>query len=164
MVPAGSSFALLVVGPVIPRLIAAGGTIGWRKAWYVFAAATFIVQRDRPRAERHVAISNLRWAEMRQIMRSRHAWLLGLLYLLYGFAFLLFFTFFQKRLTIDLEYSSETAGNLFLLLGVTGCAAGVIWGRVSDSVGRGGRSRSSWVWRRSWRSCSDSGITRLRWW
>ena len=144
VVPAGSSFALLVVGPVVPRIIASGGSGGWRAAWYFFAAATLaiailalFVQRDRPHAERHVVIGNLRWSDMRRIMRSRHAWYLGLLYFLYGFAFLLFFTFFQKRLIVDLGYSDATAGNLFLVLGATGCAAGVLWGRVSDSVGRG---------------------------
>jgi predicted MFS family arabinose efflux permease len=144
IVPAGSSFALLVVGPVVPRIIAAGGDDGWRWAWYFFAAVTLviavaslIVQRDRPHDQRNVSIARLRWSDMRRISRSRHAWLLGLMYFLYGFAFLLFFTFFQKRLTADLGYSSETAGNLFLVLGLTGCFAGVLWGRVSDSIGRG---------------------------
>ncbi len=144
IVPAGSSFALLVVGPIVPKIIAAGGDDGWRAAWYFFGAATlvvaavaFIVQRDRPHHDRHLVIGKLRWSDMSQIVRSRHAWLLGLLYFLYGFAFLLFFTFFQKRLTVDLGYSSETAGNLFLVVGVTGCAAGVLWGRISDGVGRG---------------------------
>ena len=144
IVPAGSSFALLVVGPLVPRIIAAGGDDGWRLAWYFFAATTLAIavaaltfQRDRPHAQRDVVIGALRWADMRSIVRSRRAWLLGLLYFLYGFAFLLFFTFFQKRLTTDLGYSSETAGNLFLVVGVTGCFAGVLWGRVSDSIGRG---------------------------
>lgn len=144
IVPAGSSFALLVVGPIVPRIIAAGGDDGWRAAWYFFAAVTlviaaiaFIVQRDRPYADRDAVIARLKWSDMRSIVRSRRAWLLGLLYFLYGFAFLLFFTFFQKRLTVDLGYSSETAGNLFLVVGVTGCVAGVLWGRLSDSVGRG---------------------------
>jgi predicted MFS family arabinose efflux permease len=144
IVPAGSSFALLVVGPVVPRLIAAGGDDGWRLAWYFFAAITLviavaavIVQRDRPHAQRNVFVPKLTWSDIRRISRSRHAWLLGLMYFLYGFAFLLFFTFFQKRLTVDLGYSSETAGNLFLVLGLTGCVSGVLWGRVSDSIGRG---------------------------
>ena len=144
LIPAGSSVAVLVVGPVVPRIIAAGGGDGWRAAWYFFAAATIviavaslIVQRDRPYAERHTVVATLKWADIRRITRSRHAWLLGFTYFLYGFAFLLFFTFFQKRLTIDLGYSDKTAGNLFLVVGVAGCAAGILWGRISDSVGRG---------------------------
>jgi predicted MFS family arabinose efflux permease len=143
VVPAGSSFALIMVGPVVPRIISAGGADGWRWAWYFFAAVTLViavlallVQRDRPYAQRHVTVATIRWAEVSRIMRSRHAWHLGFLYFCYGFAFLLFFTFFQKRLTADLHYSANTAGILFLILGAGGTLA-MTWGRVSDSIGRG---------------------------
>jgi predicted MFS family arabinose efflux permease len=144
IVPAGSSLALVVVGPMVPALLDAGGADGWRLVWYVFAAVTLLVAlltvavlRDRPYRERHTTLGRLRAVEMRAIVRSGHAWLLGLIYFLYGFAFLLFFTFFQKLLTTDLGYSDETAGTLFLILGATGVASGVLWGRVSDGIGRG---------------------------
>jgi predicted MFS family arabinose efflux permease len=143
IVPAGSSLTLIVIGPLVPRLLATGEN-GWRLVWYVFAAVTVVVavfallvQRDRPHADRQIVIPRLRAAEMRDIVRSRQAWILGFAYFLYGFAFLLFFTFFRKRLTVDLGYSSEAAGNLFLIMGIAGVAAGVLWGRVSDSIGRG---------------------------
>ena len=142
LVPAGTSFALIMVGPVVPRIIAAGGNDGWRWAWYFFAAATLViailaivVQRDRPYAQRHVTRSHLRWADLAGIVRSRRAWFLGSLYFCYGFAFLLFFTYFQARLG-DLGYSAETAGILFLVLGAGGTLS-LLWGRVSDSIGRG---------------------------
>ena len=143
IVPTGASLALVLVGPVVPRLIAAGGGEGWRLAWYLFAGITFLVaiastfaQRDRPHVQRGAKVARLTYSDLRDIARSRWAWLLGTVYFMYGFAFLLFFTFFQKRLTIDLGYSSDMAGNLFLVVGATGVAAGVLWGRVSDSVGR----------------------------
>jgi predicted MFS family arabinose efflux permease len=172
IVPAGSSFALVVVGPIVPALIANGGEEGWRLAWYLFAAATtamtvitYIAMRDRPReapagprsvlpAGRAAAAAaaaaqaappppsppasrrSMR-LDIRGISRSRHAWHLGLTYFLYGFAFLMFFTFFQKRLISDLDYSSHAAGILFLLVGISGTLAGVFWGGVSDRVGRG---------------------------
>lgn len=142
LVPAGSSFALIVVGPVVPRLIGAGGESGWRWAWYVFAASTLviailsmIIQRDRPYARRHETRSHLRWTDIARIVRSRRAWFMGALYFCYGFAFLLFFTYFQARL-VGLGYSPKTAGNLFLVLGAGGTLS-MLWGRVSDSVGRG---------------------------
>ena len=142
LVPAGSSFALIMVGPTVPRIIAAGGDDGWRWAWYFFAAVTlviavlaFTIQRDRPYAQRHAPASTVRWADIARIMRSRRAWYLGFLYFCYGFAFLLFFTYFQQRLK-DLGYSANTAGILFLILGAGGTLA-MTWGRVSDSIGRG---------------------------
>lgn len=149
IVPAGSSFAMVIVGPVVPGLIAGGGEEGWRLAWYVFAAATaamtvvtYAAMRDRPRAAapaKEAAASRRpsMLLDTRRISRSGHAWHLGSTYFLYGFAFLMFFTFFQKRLVGDLGYSENRAGILFLLFGFSGTLAGVFWGGISDRVGRG---------------------------
>jgi MFS family permease len=43
IVPAGSSLALVVIGPLVPALLAAGGADGWRITWYVFAAITLFI-------------------------------------------------------------------------------------------------------------------------
>ena len=37
MVPAGSALAMVLAGPLVPRLVQSGGADGWRLAWYVFA-------------------------------------------------------------------------------------------------------------------------------
>lgn len=145
VVPAGSSFAIVLVGPTLPLVMGTGGE-GWRLGWYVMAATagvlcviSFVVLRNRPSerppSERPVA-SPLR-PPMWPIFRSRYAWHLGSIYLIYGIAFMIYFTFFQKRLIGDLGFSSEIAGALFLLLGVGGTLSGVIWGAISDRVGRG---------------------------
>lgn len=145
IVPAGSSLAMVVVGPVVPGIIARGGTDGWRLAWYFFAATAalvcvlaLIVLRDRPydaaaprRQEKAFPLG------LKAVFRSRYAWHLGAIYLLQGFAISTYFTFFQKRLTADLGYTAETAGILFLILGAAGILSGVVWGAFSDRLGRG---------------------------
>jgi predicted MFS family arabinose efflux permease len=158
IVPTGSSLAMILVGPVVPRLIAAGGDEGWRLAWYFFAAVTAatalanaIVQRDRPKGapsradslafDKNAPPAIRAWLRantpgVRTVLRSGYAWHLGLVYFLFGVAFLLYFTFFQKRLTTDLGYSGETAGYLFMVLGAAGLAGGMLWGSVSDRFGR----------------------------
>jgi predicted MFS family arabinose efflux permease len=147
IVTSGSSLALVITGPLVPAIIAAGGSDGWRLAWYFFAGLTFLVgiltivfQRDRP----YSAVAKLRPArgskprlDMGSVVRSRYAWHLGLVYLLFGFAYMVYFTFFQKRLTADLGLSSGTAGRLFLVVGVVSLVCGVLWGVVSDRIGRG---------------------------
>ena len=158
IVPTGSSLALVVVGLAVPPLLRAGGDEGWRLAWYFFAGLTILfavlsvmIQRDHPAkpiAESDDIVID-KWAppairarlsppsfHLGGIIRSGYAWHLGAVYLLYGIAFLLYFTFFQKRLTTDLGYSSETAGYLFMLVGVAGLAGGMLWGSVSDRIGR----------------------------
>lgn len=156
IVPTGSSLAMVLAGPLVPRLIAAGGDEGWRLAWYFFAAITLAlallnagVQRDRPRrpppgrgalyGRRAAYLQSHRdttAADLLGILRAGYAWHLGMVYFLYGVGFLSYFTFFQKRLTGDLGYSAETAGNLFLIMGVAGLVGGFFWGALSDRIGR----------------------------
>ena len=159
IVPSGSSLTLVVVGLAVPALISAGGENGWRITWYFFAGATFILgvlsfllMRDRPTgvaADGNDGIALDKFAplairarlsppsfNLRPVIRSKYAWHSGGVYLLFGVAFLLYFTFFQKRITADLGYSSKTAGYLFMLLGAAGLAGGMYWGSFSDRFGR----------------------------
>jgi MFS family permease len=75
--------------------------------------------------------------DIRRICRSRYAWHLGFVYMAFGFAYMIYFTFFQKRLIGDLGLSSSAAGNLFLMLGIASIACGFLWGAISDRIGRG---------------------------
>jgi predicted MFS family arabinose efflux permease len=147
IVTSGSSLALVITGPLVPAIIAAGGLEGWRSAWYFFAGLTFLVgvltlvfQRDRP----YSAVAKTRPGrgsksrlDLGSVVRSRYAWHLGFVYLMFGFAYMVYFTFFQKRLTADLGFSSSAAGRLFLVVGVVSLVCGVLWGVVSDRIGRG---------------------------
>jgi MFS family permease len=159
VVASGAAPAVVAVGPLVPRVIAAGGSEGWRLAWYVFSAATMaiavvtlIVLRDRPLALRAEAATtggsndhartrvpgeeaSLR-PHWRSVYRSGYAWHLGGVYFLYGFAYMIYFVFFQARLTHDLAYSSERAGTLYMILGIASLVCGVLWGNVSDRIGR----------------------------
>ena len=181
VVSSGSSLALVITGPVVPRLIEAGVADGWRIAWYFFAALTlaagvltFVIMRNRPdrsitapvmtgsiwtadtmgtRAatpnEAAMASALRAWSpagvarltrpvlDLSAVVRSRYAWHMGLVYFMFGFAYMIYFTFFQKRLIADLGLSSNTAGNLFLIVGVASIACGFLWGTISDRIGRG---------------------------
>jgi predicted MFS family arabinose efflux permease len=147
IVTSGSSLALVIAGPLVPLIISAGGSGGWRLAWYFFAALTFLVgiltivfQRDRPYAAavRARALRGSRSSlDLKSVVRSRYAWHIGFVYMMFGFAYMVYFTFFQKRLTADLGFSGSAAGELFLAVGVASLACGVLWGVISDRVGRG---------------------------
>lgn len=147
VVASGAALALVVVGPVVPLIIGWGGAEGWRWGWYFFAAVAAVMallaavlQRNRPRrppGERPDLRNMSVFRGFRGIVGSRFAWHLGLVYFLYGFGFITFVTFFQRRLIGDLGYSSSTAGYLFLSMGVASLAFGLAYGVVSDRVGRG---------------------------
>lgn len=76
-------------------------------------------------------------ADLRRVVRSRYAWHLGFIYLLFAFAYLTYYTFFQKRLIADLGLSSGTAGTLFMIARVASLVCAMFWGVASDRFGRG---------------------------
>jgi MFS family permease len=146
IVSSGAGLGLIVVGPSAPRIIEWGGAEGWRWAWFFFAAfATLIAVlaaftlRSRPRSAAWTATAAREsvFRGFRGVVRSRYAWHLGFIYLVYGFAFMTYLTFFQKRLVSDLGYSSAAAGNIFLLVGISCLVFGLIYGLASDRFGRG---------------------------
>jgi predicted MFS family arabinose efflux permease len=149
VVASGNGLGLVLAGPVVPRIIAAGGASGWRWAWYFFAAVTMVMaaltlafERDRPggpeaRVRPSEPSKRSMLAELAAVMHSRYAWHLCAINFLYGFAYLIYLTFFQKRLITDLGFSDEVAGNLFLAVGAASLAGGVLWGMLSDRIGRG---------------------------
>jgi len=146
IVASGGALALVIAGPITPRLIASGGAEGWRVAWYVFAGIAFVlamcsllVMRDRPYQkagpESHSSGPKRR-LEWKRVFTSGYAWHLGLIYMLFAFSYGNYIVFFQKRLIDDLDFRAETAGNLYLILGAASLACGVIWGSASDRIGR----------------------------
>jgi predicted MFS family arabinose efflux permease len=151
IVTSGPSLALVITGPAVPRLISSIGPNGWRWAWFFFAAMcclvavlTAVFQRDRPYPEylalkkaKQEGVSVRQRANLRSVVRSRYAWHLGAVYMMFGFAYISYFTFFQTRLIKDLGWSADKAGALFLVLGVASLFCGVIWGTISDRTGRG---------------------------
>lgn len=162
VVLAGSSAGLIISGPVVPRLLAAFGDDGWRACWHIFGAVTLVLSvvgfallRNRP-AERALILGadehdtpadgtgarsdgrgkqkvTLNW---RRVYRSPAVLHLGAVYLAYGFSYIIFMTFFTKRLITDFEYTKQAAGNMFMLVGWLSLFCGVIWGAFSDRFGR----------------------------
>ncbi|MFQ5578789.1 MAG: MFS transporter [Anaerolineae bacterium] len=152
---AGSSLGLILVGPLAPRILAAYGDSGWRVNWFIFGAATlaiaaagYFLLRDHPTdmglrpvgaegaapppAPRREAIQ---WG---RVYGSAAVWHLGLVYVAFGFSYIIYLTFFTKHLIAGGGYTPSAAGELFMLLGWSSLLCGLIWGTVSDVIGRRG--------------------------
>lgn len=144
IVSGGMALGLIVSGPLVPRLITAGGDDGWRLAWFVLATLTFVfavanplLMRNRPWGAEGCEVTRsgprLDW---RRVLSTGYAWHLGFVYMMWGYAYMIYFVFLQKRLIGDLGFSPERAGTAFMLLGMAGLASGFLWGAASDRVGR----------------------------
>jgi len=153
IVVAGSSVGLIVVGPLVPRILSAYGESGWRICWYIFGGATlllaiagFLLLRNRPSekglrplgvdAEEPASSPRSKALQWGLVYRSAAVWHLGLVYVAFGFSYIIYMTFFAKRLIAEGGYTQEAAGRLFMTMGWFSLLCGLIWGTVSDVIGR----------------------------
>jgi len=158
----GSSVGLAITGPLIPRIIDAYGADGWRYSWYYLGAMTviiailcFVLLRNRPEEKGLVAIgleespppppqdrpfgsaqdkaSSLQWG---LVYKSGAVWHLALIYIMFGFSYIIYATFFADYLTGEAGFTKEAAGWLWMLAGLVSFVSGFIWGTASDVIGR----------------------------
>jgi MFS family permease len=149
----GSSLALIVLGLLVPHFLAAYGSNGWRVCWFFFAGITLglavlalAILRNCPSdlgllpvgspkgsAAVTVGMRELSWGK---VYRSGRVWHLGLIYVAFGFSYIIYMTFFTKYLISEGEYTQASAGRLFMLMGWLSLLCGLIWGSFSDKFGR----------------------------
>jgi sugar phosphate permease len=72
----------------------------------------------------------------RQVFRTGALWHLALVYVAFGFSYIIYATFFAKYLQAEAGYTREAAGSLWTIVGWISIFCGLIWGSVSDAVGR----------------------------
>ena len=157
----GSGLGVLVTGIFLPGVIKANGADGWRWAWYYLAALslaiTLICQlllKDRP-AEKNLSpygtedmsatfasareqnknaiLPPLDW---RKVYKNPALWQLGLVYLAFGFSYIVYTTFFSAHVMKAGNLSQAEAGRIWSLVGFVSLASGFIWGGISDRIGR----------------------------
>ena len=151
----GSSLALILLGPLVPHLLAEYGQDGWRICWFGFAGGTLglavlalVLLRNRPadvglrplgatgdEVPSAPATDGLHWG---RVYRSATVWHVGLIYVAFGFSYIIYMTFFTKYLIAEGHYTQAAAGRLFMTMGWFSLLCGLIWGWVSDLIGRKG--------------------------
>jgi sugar phosphate permease len=149
----GSSIALILVGPLVPHILQVYGDQGWRTSWIIFGGMALIVAllalvllRNHP-DEKNVGLLGAKEGEGRpesksqpiqwgRVYRAAPVWQLGFVYIAFGFSYIIYLTFFTKRLIAEGGYSQVEAGSLFMTMGWFSLLCGLIWGSVSDWIGR----------------------------
>ena len=151
----GSSLALILLGPLVPHLLLSYNDRGWRVCWFLFAGVTLglavlalALLRNRPAAiglrpfgageNEDIHISGAGGLHWRDVYRSRIIWHIGLIYVAFGFSYIIYLTFFTKYLMAEGGYTQVAAGRLFMYMGWLSLLCGLIWGGISDFIGRKG--------------------------
>jgi sugar phosphate permease len=157
IVSGGIGAGTLISGLLVPSILSAYGVEGWRNAWYILggislsiAAVVFFLIRSRPdekgllpvgASEKDAPpavpagpkVSTLQWSS---VYRKGSVWYLGLVYFFYGSSYIIYMTFFAAYLVKEMGLSQAYAGGLWAMVGALSTFCGIIWGGISDRLGR----------------------------
>lgn len=153
----GSSIGLVFTGLFVPWILADYGEIAWRTSWLIFGGITIllalgayaIVRNSPTEIKTHTEVIAIRQEKDKQrvvaqgrnllwqkVFLAAPVWCLGLVYIAFGFSYIIFTTFFTKFLISSHGYTTVEAGKTFMLMGWFSFLSGVFWGSVSDLIGR----------------------------
>ncbi len=59
-------------------------------------------------------------------------WYLGIVYLMYGFSYIIYMTFFAAYLVKEMGVEAAEAGRLWAIVGGLSVVCGILWGGLSD--------------------------------
>ena len=165
IVSAGIGGGTMIAGFVVPLILKDYGADGWRVAWYYMGGAVLVVAaiaamliRNRPDdlglhqlGAIHAgsnprppkpAVAPLNWGN---IYKMPAVWFLGVVYFMYGFSYIIYMTFFAAYLINEMKLSGGEAGGLWALVGGLSIFCGIIWGGLSDKLGRSRGSALAYI-------------------
>jgi MFS family permease len=158
IVSGGIGLGTFLSGIIVPAILASYGTDGWRYSWYFLGACVigvagimwlflrnqpqdkglFPVGQDEKKAILNPVsndkVSALDW---KKVYRMKEIWYLGIVYFFYGLSYIIYMVFFAAYLVKEMGYTQAWAGGLWATVGALSIFCGVIWGSVSDRIGRG---------------------------
>lgn len=150
----GSGFAIMFSGKFIPYVNQLYGPEGWRLSWMVLGIIVVVIAliagvllRDRPGEKGLNRIGGDKAGgtapdrprtreETLSAYRRPIFYYLGLIYLLFGFTYVIFATFIVTVLVHEHGLSEALAGNFWVFFGLLSLFSGPVFSSLSDRIGR----------------------------
>lgn len=142
VVGGGTGMGIFLSGIIVPPILRSGS---WNEAWYILGglalligALCFLLLRDHPQGispadpDGHKA-GPRGW---RSVYQHREVWHLGCVYFMYGLSYVIYITFFHSFLTTEAGLPETRAGAMWALGGSISIFSVIMWGSVSDLLGR----------------------------
>ncbi len=156
IVSAGIGLGTFLSGLIVPFILKSYNADGWRYSWYILGTLVLAVAvlvgiflRNQPADKDLVPVgqaeslsnpqpaakvSALDWGS---VYKMKSLWFLGVVYFFYGMSYIIYMVFFAAYLVNEMGYSQAWAGGLWAMVGGLSIFCGVIWGSISDKIGRG---------------------------
>jgi predicted MFS family arabinose efflux permease len=148
----GSGFAIIISGKLIPFVNRLIGPEGWRMNWLILAGLILIIAsisyfflRNKPA---DLGLQPLggdgkfltpvlqERAAIQSIYKNKVLYLLGSIYFLFGYTYVIYATFIVTALVKERGFSETIAGNFWSWVGLLSLASGPVFGTLSDKLGR----------------------------
>jgi len=157
IVSAGIGGGTFIAGLLVPSILRTYGQEGWRFTWFFLGGGILFIAifaysfiRNHPDEKGLTSVGSeeeaLRDSKPKKedarslglglVYRVRGVWYLGFVYFMYGFSYVIYATFFAAYLIKEMGLSRAHAGSLWALVGALSIFCGVIWGGISDLLGR----------------------------
>ncbi len=149
----GSGFAIVLSGQLIPRVNRLTGPEGWRTNWLILAGLvaavgllSLLLLRNRPEEMGLAPVGGRRGATApppaasaaarESLYGNRSLHLLGAIYFLFGYTYVIYATFIVTALVKERGFSEAVAGNFWTWVGALSLLSGPVFGALSDRLGR----------------------------
>jgi len=158
IVSGGIGLGTFLSGIIVPFLLTSYGADGWRYSWYILGTIVIVIAimvslflRNQPEDKGLLPVgqeekkkdqtsslkdkvSSLDW---KKVYRMKGMWYLGIVYFFYGLSYIIYMVFFAAYLVKEMGHTEAWAGGLWATVGGLSIFCGVIWGSISDRIGRG---------------------------
>lgn len=157
IVMAGAGIGFALSGMLVPAILSSYGTDGWRYCWYylglivlLLSCLAYVSIRNRPEdlGPKPLGLKKTEAGgsgtektgelEWKKIYKIGSLWRLGAVYFMFGSSYIIYFNFFGTFLIKEIGWTHEQAGRLFTASGVFSIFCGLLWGYLSDLIGRRG--------------------------
>src|SRR4030066_319627 len=146
IVTGGTGLGIIVTGLLLPTLLSNLGKEAWRQCWSLLALITLLVAvigwmllREKP--SQIIFLPSSPDGDKESL--DPKGWRNGLtlkaifiIYFIFGFAYNISATYFVAYMVEEIRLSEKTAGNIWALFGWMCMGSGLIWGFISDRLGR----------------------------
>jgi len=146
IVTGGTGLGIIITGLLLPTLLFNLGQEAWRQCWLLLALITFLVAgigwillREKPHPM--TLLPSYTEGDQKSIPLLEKESELSLkaifiIYFIFGFAYNIYTTYFVAYMVEEIQLSERTAGNIWALFGWMCMVSGLIWGFISDRLGR----------------------------
>jgi MFS family permease len=146
VVTGGTGLGIIVTGLLLPSLLFQMGKEAWRQCWFLLAVITFLVAvigwillRETPS---QITIPPPRLdGDRKSLLSKRESDGLTLkaifiIYFIFGFSYNIYATYFVAYMVEEIRLTEKTAGDIWAIFGWMCMLSGLIWGFLSDRLGR----------------------------